>query len=102
MEIDIQDDPSQVSAIYDELKANLALDIVQSLDQREKALKRLIEGYEILRPQIDEALKQDLGYSPFLSNFAAHSLTLNEVKDLLANFRSWAKPRSVKTPIGKI
>jgi hypothetical protein len=77
MQIYIQDDPSKVSAIYQDLRANLALDIVQSLDHREKALKRLIEGYEAYKPQIDEALKYDLGYSPFLSNFAAHSVTLN-------------------------
>jgi hypothetical protein len=76
MQADIQDDPSQVPVIYDELRANLALNIAQSLDQREKALRRLLDGYEVYKPQIDEALRQDLGYSPFLSNFAAHSVTL--------------------------
>lgn len=45
-------------------------------------------------------MKEDLGYNSFLSNFAAHSISLGEVHDLLENFRSWAKARSVKTPIG--
>lgn len=79
MLINIPDDTSGVQAVYNELRTNLGLNIAQSLDQREKALKRLIEGYEVYKPQIEEALKQDLGYSPFLSNFVAHSVTLGEV-----------------------
>jgi hypothetical protein len=45
-------------------------------------------------------MKEDLGYNSFLSNFAAHSVSMGEVQDLLENFRSWAKVRPVKTPIG--
>ena len=63
-------------------------------------MAKLIEGYQTLQPEIDEALKHDRGYNPFMSNFVAHALTLNEVKDLAKNVKEWAKTRPVKTPIG--
>jgi hypothetical protein len=100
MKVDISDDPAVVQPIFDELRNNLAFNIAQSLNQREKALRGLIDGYEALKPEFEAALKEDLGYNAFLSNFAAHSVSIAEVKDLLENFRSWAKPRPVKTPIG--
>lgn len=76
MEVDISDDPAIVQPAYDELRKNLMLNIAQTLDHREKALKRLVEGYEALKPEFEAALKADLGYNSFLSNFAAHSVTL--------------------------
>jgi hypothetical protein len=102
MEVDISDNPAVVQPVFDELRNNLSLNIVQSLDQREKALKRLVEGYEALKPEFDAALKADLGYNSYLSNFAAHSVTLGEISDIINNFRTWAQPRSVKTPIGTL
>lgn len=36
-----------------------------------------------MKLEIDEALKKDLGYNTFMSNFAAHSVTMSEVKDLV-------------------
>lgn len=55
-----------------------------------------------MKPEFEEALKYDLGYNSFLSNFAAHAVSVGEIQDLLNNFRTWAKPKSVKTPIGKL
>ena len=37
-------------------------------------------------PEFDEALKKDLGYNQFMSNFLAHSITLGEIKHTLNNF----------------
>lgn len=42
MQVDISDDPAIVQPIFDELKNNLGLNIAQSLDQRENALKKLL------------------------------------------------------------
>ena len=100
MKVILKDDPSIVNSIFHELKENINLNIAQDITHREKSLQKLIEGYEAFKPQFDEALKQDLGYNPFLSNFAAHSITLGEIKDLLSNLRQWAKPRSIPTPMG--
>lgn len=101
MEIQITDDPAHAKKVYEELRNNVALDATHSLEQREKALKSLLAGYEKLKPEIEEALQKDLGYSSFLSNFAAHSVTLGEIEDLLKNFKEWAQAKSIKTPMGR-
>ena len=101
MEVEITDDPVYAKKVYEELRSNVPLDATHSLEQREKALKSLIAGYEKFKPEIEEALHKDLGYSSFLSNFAAHSVTLGEIDDLLKNFKEWARAKSVKTPMGK-
>jgi len=61
----------------------------------------LLAGYEKFKPEIEEALHKDLGYSSFLSNFAAHSVTLGEIDNLIKNFKEWAREKSIKTPMGK-
>ena len=76
MQVDISDDPAVVQPIFNELRKNLTLNIAQSIEHREKALKRLIEGYEALKPDFEAALQADLGYNAFMSNFAAHAVTL--------------------------
>ncbi len=50
MLVEINDDPSVVLPVFEELRQNFNLNIAQSLDQREKSLKRLMEGYEALKP----------------------------------------------------
>ena len=76
MEIVIPDDPAQVQSIFDELKENFYLNTVQKPEFREQALTKLVEGYKEMQPEIDEALKHDCGYNPFMSNFAAHNITM--------------------------
>lgn len=100
MSTEIPDDPSQVKDIFEELRVNFHLGVVQKVDFREKALSKLIEGYIQLQPEIDEALKHDCGYNPFMSNFVAHNITLTEVRDLQVNVRKWMKPRPTQTPLG--
>jgi hypothetical protein len=47
---DISDDPSLVSSIFEELKANFKLGDTQKVGFREKTLSKLIEGYKELQP----------------------------------------------------
>jgi hypothetical protein len=53
MSAEISDDPQVVLPIFEELKANFNLNIAQSLEHREKTLKKLIEGYEVLKPEFE-------------------------------------------------
>lgn len=100
MDNNIPDDPAVAQPVFEELRNNFKLNIVQNVEFREKALSQLIEGYKALQSEFDEALKHDNGYNPFMSNFVAHSITLSEITDLLNNISNWTKPRPVPTPIG--
>lgn len=53
-----------------------------------------------MREEFDDALKQDLGYSSFMSTMAAHSILEPEMEHIISNMNSWAKPQSVSTPLG--
>jgi acyl-CoA reductase-like NAD-dependent aldehyde dehydrogenase len=53
-----------------------------------------------MKDEIDEALNKDLGYNKFMSNFAAHSVTLGEIYDLKNNFKNWARSEKIDTPLG--
>ena len=99
MDNNIPDDPAVAQPVFEELRNNFKLNIVQNVEFREKALSQLIEGYKALQSDFDEALKHDNGYNPFMSNFVAHSITLSEITDLLNNISNWTKPRPVPTPI---
>jgi len=99
MDIKISDDPSEVKPIFEELRNNFYLNVVQKIEFREKALGQLIKGYKELQPELDEALKQDCGYNPFMANFVAHNITMNEAEHLLKNIKKWSKPRPVDTPV---
>ncbi len=56
MQLDITDDPVYAKKVYEELRNNVSLDATHSLQQREKALKSLLAGYEKFKPEIEEAL----------------------------------------------
>lgn len=60
----------------------------------------MLEGYIALEEQFSEALKIDLGHNEFMANFASHSLTKAEIKDLIDGVASWVKPTSASTPMG--
>ena len=64
-------------------------------------MDNLIEGYEKMKPEIDQALNKDLGYNSFMCNFGAHAITMNEVKDIRKSLSSWVKAEKVETPLGK-
>jgi hypothetical protein len=46
MDIKISDDPSEVKPIFEELRNNFHLNVVQKVEFREKALGQLIKGYK--------------------------------------------------------
>ena len=46
MSIEIEDDPSQVKAVFEELRMNFKLNVVQEVSFREKALEQLMQGYK--------------------------------------------------------
>ena len=76
MDIVIPDDPSHTKAIFDELKENFYLNTTHKAQFRQKSLAKLIDGYKEMQSEFDEALKHDCGYNPFMSNFAAHNVTM--------------------------
>jgi hypothetical protein len=65
-------------------------------------LDNLIEGYQKMIPEIDQALNKDLGYNTFMCNFGAHAITMTEVKDIRKNLSRWLKPEKVETPLGML
>ena len=95
----ISDDTSDVKAHFQELKLNFLSNRTSQLEFREQALEQLINGYTAMIPDIDQALKEDLGYNAFMSNFVAHNAALTEVKDLRNNLRKWAQTQPIDTPI---
>lgn len=46
MSNEIADDPSQVKAVFEELRMNFKLNVVQEVSFREKALEQLMQGYK--------------------------------------------------------
>lgn len=48
-------------------------------------------GYEAMKDEISLALKKDLGLNEFMAEFGAHSITIGEVKHLIAGMDGWAK-----------
>ena len=84
-----------------ELRRNFYSGNTRPVDFRKHALKKLLEGYIALEEEFNEALKKDLGHNEFMANFASHSLTKAEIKDLIDGVSSWVKPTSASTPMGK-
>ncbi len=73
----------------------------QSVDARITALKKLqcmIQKYE---PQINDALRQDLGKSSFESYMCEVGLTLSELRYMIRHTRSFAKEKTVRTPLAQ-
>lgn len=81
----ISDDPSVVGPIFQELKQNLKSRETYSIEYRKKTLLKLMEGYEKLKPEFDEAIKKDLGMNAFMSNFLSHGVTMPELKHMYEN-----------------
>ena len=73
----IPDDASNIEGIFQEMREIIKGGETVPVQFREKALDNLMEGYEKLIPEFDEALKKDLGYSPFMANFIAHTVSMD-------------------------
>ena len=59
-------------------------------------LKRAIDKYEL---SLINALKEDLGKSPFEAYISEIGIVKNELSFQLKHLRSWSRPRKVKTPL---
>lgn len=73
----------------------------QSIDARIAALKRLKHAIQKYESEINAALRSDLGKSPFESYMCEVGLTLSEISYMLRHIRSFAKEKTVRTPLAQ-
>eukprot|EP00898_Chlorokybus_atmophyticus_P000911 jgi/Chlat1/1820/Chrsp138S00767 len=66
---------------------------------RKQQLRQLLRMLEEKRPQFSEALQKDLGKGEVESNVFELGAAGNAIQDLLENFRQWAAPEKVATPL---
>ena len=72
-----------------------------SVEKRIQALKKLKAAVRIRQEEIQEALYKDLGKSRFESYMCETGLVLNEITYMLRHIRSFAKDRTVHTPLSQ-
>lgn len=73
--------------------------ITREIPFRLCALDRLEEGIKTHEQEITEALKKDLGKSPFESYLSEIGLILNEIRYTKRNLKEWAKDKHIYTPL---
>jgi len=61
-----------------------------------RTIKSLINKYE---NKLFEALREDLGKSPFESYASETGMTIQEINLILRNLKRWARPRKAYTPL---
>ncbi len=71
------------------------------VDARIQALKKLRAGILKHEAEIDAALKKDLGKSSFESYMCESGLVLSEISYMLKHIRSFARERTVMTPLAQ-
>jgi aldehyde dehydrogenase (NAD+) len=74
----------------------------KDIDFRLEALRKLRNSIKENETQIMEALKADLNKSDFESYTTEIGIVLEEIRFVMKNLRSWAKPQKVKTPVTHI
>ena len=62
-------------------------------------MQALVKGLEEMTPLFEEAAKIDLGYNKFTNYLLNTGNCLGQIKYILNNFQSWAKSKSVDTPL---
>jgi aldehyde dehydrogenase (NAD+) len=70
-----------------------------SPDSRRKKLEKLRRVIIKNETLINDALKKDLGKSPFESYATEVGFILNEISHVLRDLNFWVRPRKVKTPL---
>jgi aldehyde dehydrogenase (NAD+) len=73
----------------------------RSLAFRELMLDDLYRKIKEMEPEINEALKQDLGKSAFETYMCETGLTLSEITYMKRHFRKFAAKKRVRTPIAQ-
>ena len=68
---------------------------------REKQLKKLYQAVNKFRPQIEEALKKDLGKSSYESFMCEIGLVLSEISYMIRHVKKFSKRKTVYTPLAQ-
>lgn len=68
---------------------------------REKQLKKLYQAVQKYRPQIEEALKKDLGKSSYESFMCEIGLVLSEISYMICHVKKFSKRKTVYTPLAQ-
>ena len=69
--------------------------------ERKNALKRLYRNIQLLKQEIFDALKTDLGKSEVESYMTEVGLSLNEIRYMIRHGRRFAKKKRVYTPVSQ-
>ncbi len=72
-----------------------------SLEKRIQALKRLKQAITDREEKINEAIRKDLGKSPFESYMCETGLVLSEITYMLRHIRRFAREKTVYTPLAQ-
>ncbi len=73
----------------------------QSVNTRIAMLKKLQHAIQQYEPEINAALRQDLGKSAFESYMCEVGLTSSEIRYMIRHTRSFAKEKNVHTPLAQ-
>lgn len=68
---------------------------------RKKQLKKLYQAVQKYRPQIEEALKKDLGKSSYESFMCEIGLVLSEISYMVRHVKKFSKRKTVYTPLAQ-
>lgn len=68
---------------------------------RKKQLKKLYQAVQKYRPQIEEALKKDLGKSSYESFLCEIGLVLSEISYMIRHVKKFSKRKTVYTPLAQ-
>ena len=90
-----------IEQIVAKQRAFFATGTTLSVDYRIEALKKLKETIIKNENKIADALKTDLGKSGFESYMCEIGLTLNDLSHMLKHIRSYAKEKTVLTPLAQ-
>ena len=71
------------------------------VEYRIRTLKALREAIVRMEPEIEAALKEDLGKSPVESYMCETGMVLQELSCALKNIRKWSRTRRVRTPLAQ-
>ncbi len=91
--------PQEIPALFAELKRNFRAGVTRPLSWRRTQLGRLKALIKENKQVLEQALKADLGKSPFESWVAELGFTINEIDHTLAHLDEWVRPETVSTPL---
>jgi aldehyde dehydrogenase (NAD+) len=82
-----------------DLRISLQQDGVLTVEQRKNKLELLKKKIIAIQPEINQALKDDLGKSAFETYTTEIGFILEEISYTLKNLKAWTETKKVKTPL---